>query len=105
MTSDFDPPMTPDERRASLGAFDLRWPFPEDCWTIGRLQVRPDHDSYDDARHAVAAGRRDVSIAGTVTIDIGGQRRSGTGGIRLLLRPASFLPRERWVMAGGQGAI
>ncbi|HEY3108681.1 MAG TPA: hypothetical protein VGL23_08005 [Chloroflexota bacterium] len=105
MTPDFDPPMTPDELRASLAAFELRWPFPEDGWTIGRSEIRPDRDSYDEARRAVAAGRRDVSIAGSVTMEIGGQRRGGAGAIRLLLRPDSFPPRERWVMAGGRWAI
>jgi hypothetical protein len=105
MTPDFEPPMTPDGLRASLAAFELRWPFPEDCWRIGRAELRPDRRSYDDARRAVAAGRRDVWIAGSVTTEIGGQRRSGTGGVRLLLRPDSFPPRDRWVLAGGRWAV
>ena len=97
--------MTPEERRASLAAFDLRWPFPEDCWRIGRTDLRPDRGSYDEARRAVAAGKRDVSITGSVSTHVAGQRRGGTGGIRLLLRPDSFPPRERWVMAGGRWAV
>jgi hypothetical protein len=64
MKPDFDPPMAPDELRASLAAFELRWPFPEDRWTMGDLEFRPDRESYDAAHRAVAAGRRAVSVTG-----------------------------------------
>ena len=50
-------------------------------------------------------GRRTVSIAGTATMEIAGERRTGPGTITLLLRPDSFAPRERWVMGGGRWAI
>lgn len=45
MSGDFDPPMTRRELRASLAAFDLRWPFPRDCWNHGRIEIRPNRDS------------------------------------------------------------
>src|SRR5438093_6743335 len=104
MDAHFDPPMTADERAASLAAFDLRWPFPDDCWRFGRTEIRPDRASYEQARNAVEAGRRAVSIAGTVMTEIAGDRRGGPGGITLLLRPDSFAPCDRWVMGGGQWA-
>jgi hypothetical protein len=83
----------------------VRWPFPEGGWTIGRAEMRSDRASYDEARRAVAAGRRAVSIAGAVTTGVGGQGHTGTGHIRLLLRPDSFAPRERWALAGGRWGI
>src|SRR5438093_4747723 len=105
MDPKFEPPMTPGERAASLAAFALRWPFPDDCWRIGRTEIRPDRASYDAARAAAADGRRVVTIAGTATMEVAGERRSGPGRITLLLRPDSFAPRDRWVMGGGQWAI
>ena len=105
MDADFDPAMTPEERAASLAAFELRWPFPDVCWLIGRTEIRPDRDSYRAARAAVEAGCRVVTIAGTATMDVAGERRRGRGGIRLLLRPDSFAPRDRWGMGGGQWAV
>jgi hypothetical protein len=97
--------MTPGERAASLAAFELRWPFPETGWRIGRTEMRPDRGSYEAARAAVAAGRRTVSIAGTATMEVAGERRRGPGRITLLLRPDSFAPRERWAIGGGQWAL
>ena len=97
--------MAPEERAASLAAFELRWPFPDDCWRIGRTEIRPDRNSYEAARAAVAAGRRTVSIAGTATMEIAGARRSGPGSIVLLLRPDSFAAGERWAMGGGHWAL
>jgi hypothetical protein len=105
MDADFDPAMTPEERATSLAAFELRWPFPETSWRIGRTELRPDRDSYQAALTAVAAGRRTVSIAGTATMEIAGEQRSGPGSITLLLRPDSFAPRERWVTGGGRWAL
>jgi hypothetical protein len=67
MEADFEPAMAPAERAASLVAFELRWPFPENCWRIGRTEIRPHGDSYEAARTAVEAGRRVASIAGTAT--------------------------------------
>ena len=105
MDADFEPAMTPAERAASLAAFELRWPFPESSWRVGRMEIRPDRASYEAARAAVEAGRRVVSIAGSATMEIAGERRSGPGEITLLLRPDSFAPRERWAMGGGRWAL
>jgi hypothetical protein len=105
MDADVEPAMAPEERAASLAAFELRWPFPESAWRVSRTEIRPDHASYRAARAAVEGGRRVVTIAGTATMEIAGERWSGPGEITLLLRPDSFAPRERWVMGGGRWAI
>src|SRR6266508_4487763 len=78
--TDFDPPISKAELEASLAAFDLRWPFPDESWRVGTLDVRPERESYNTARAAVAAGGYAVEIRCTAHGTIGVKPHDGSAG-------------------------